>query len=170
MISLDSSEWAELRHAYGSAADIPALLRAIATTPAVSSTTEGPWFELWSALCHQGDVYSASFAAVPHVIEILSTNLTTACFDFFLLPAWIEVERHRKGILVPHRLSDDYHRGLTRLPLLVSGAADRVGDAALCQSILAAAAVGQHQHAIAELLLEVDDSDIPEMLEWYFSR
>jgi hypothetical protein len=97
-------------------------------------------------------------------------NITTACFDFCLLPARIEIERHRKQILVPHELSDDYYRSLTRLPRLVSGAADRAWDPNLCQSILAATAVGKHQYALAELLLEVDDCDIPELLEWYSSR
>src|SRR5947209_1490785 len=64
-----------------SAADIPPILRSIATDPGAPSTTEGAWFELWSALCQQGDVYPASFAAVPHVIDILSANLAVACFD-----------------------------------------------------------------------------------------
>ena len=170
MISLDSSLWADLRHAYGAAADIPAFLRSIAANPEVSSTAEGPWFELWSALCHQGDVYSASFAAVPHVIDILSANLTTACVDFFLLPASIEVARHGRDVVVPHSLRESYYQSLMRLPSLVSGVADRPWDATLCQSILAAAAVGKQQHTIAELLLEVDDSDIPETLSWYLSR
>ena len=106
MIALDSSMWAELRHAYGAATDIPRALRSIAANPRVSSTTEGPWFELWSALCHQGDVYSASFAAVPHVIDILSANLTLACFDFFLLPASIEVARHRSVVAIPNSLEE----------------------------------------------------------------
>lgn len=33
MPSLDSSEWSELRHAYGSASDIPPLLRQLADLP-----------------------------------------------------------------------------------------------------------------------------------------
>ena len=158
MIPLDSPVWGGLRHAYGTAEDIPALLQAIATYPADSSPTEGPWFELWSALCHQGDVYSASFAAVPHVIEILSRHLNRACFDFFLLPASIEVARFRHEIVVPHELAEDYHRSLARLPGLVSGAADRAWDPTLCQSILAATAVGKDQHALARLLLEIDEA------------
>jgi hypothetical protein len=54
------TEWRSLRHAYGSAADVPALLDRL--TPRAEA---GVWGELWSRICHQGTVYSASFAALP---------------------------------------------------------------------------------------------------------
>ncbi|MFR9724804.1 hypothetical protein ACL02R_15790 [Streptomyces sp. MS19] len=54
------THWPHLTHAYGSAADIPALLdRITAERDALL------WNDLWSALCHQGSVYPASFAALP---------------------------------------------------------------------------------------------------------
>ena len=52
-----------------------------------------PWFSLWSALCHQGDVYSASYVAVPHVVQIALTAKGKIDAGFFLLPACIEVAR-----------------------------------------------------------------------------
>jgi hypothetical protein len=53
-------EWEGLRHAYGPAVDIPDLLARLSPDP------DAPvWDELWSRLCHQGTVYSASFAALP---------------------------------------------------------------------------------------------------------
>jgi hypothetical protein len=72
-LSLDDTlRWSNLQHAYGSASDVPGLLRRLEVLPASSGTDE-PWFSLWSSLAHQGDVYSASFAAVPHVVRALST-------------------------------------------------------------------------------------------------
>lgn len=62
MLSLDSPRWGELEHAYGSAVDVPALLGALRDFPKSEGQRE-PWFSIWSALAHQGDVYSASFAA-----------------------------------------------------------------------------------------------------------
>lgn len=59
------TEWADLRHAYGSAKDLPVLLERIATEP-----SDQLWNDLWSALCHQGDVYPASFAALPWLAEV----------------------------------------------------------------------------------------------------
>ncbi|MFF7991408.1 hypothetical protein ACFZDG_16650 [Kitasatospora xanthocidica] len=54
------TDWSRLSHAYGAADDIPALLGRIAAEPNAEL-----WSDLWSALCHQGSVYSASFAALP---------------------------------------------------------------------------------------------------------
>jgi hypothetical protein len=53
------TDWGALRDAYGSAADVPALIEQLAPD------AEDIWYELWSRLCHQGTVYSASFAALP---------------------------------------------------------------------------------------------------------
>ena len=100
-MSLDSPIWDTLQHAYGSAEGIPGLLREIAVEPDASSASEGPWFDLWSALCHQGDVYPASFAAVPHIVQALADHIECACDDFFLLPASIEWARSKHGVHVP---------------------------------------------------------------------
>ena len=71
MLALDDPRWGELEHAYGSAADVPGLLRELAASPAPTGSYSGePWFSLWSRLCHQDEVYAASYATVPHVVEI----------------------------------------------------------------------------------------------------
>lgn len=57
-------DWADLRHAYGAAGDVPALLTVL--SPDASAPV---WEELWSRLCHQGTVYTASFAALPLLLE-----------------------------------------------------------------------------------------------------
>ncbi|MFF8724949.1 hypothetical protein ACF073_00485 [Streptomyces sp. NPDC015171] len=54
------TDWSRLHHAYGSAEDIPGLLNAV--SPAAN---DPGWTALWSRLCHQGTVYSASHAALP---------------------------------------------------------------------------------------------------------
>jgi hypothetical protein len=170
MLPLESPIWVTLQHAYGSAEDIPALLREIAAEPADSRPSEGPWFDLWSALCHQGDVYPASFAAVPHLVQTLANHLDRACFDFFLLPASIEVARHRRGVTVPDYLDEDYRESLSRFPTLAGAAAGGPWDTTRCRSILAAIAVAKGQLDTAELLIEIDDWDASEVLQWYFSR
>ena len=57
-------DWTNLRHAYGAAADVPALLNRLSPDP-----VDEVWGELWSRICHQGSVYSASFAALPALAE-----------------------------------------------------------------------------------------------------
>jgi hypothetical protein len=63
-LALEDPRWAELEHAHGSAGDVPDMLRALA------DGDDDAWERIWSSLCHQGDVYPASYAALPHVVAI----------------------------------------------------------------------------------------------------
>ena len=56
--------WSELGDAYGPAEDVPGLLAQLSPDPQAAV-----WQELWSRLCHQGTVYSASFAALPSLAD-----------------------------------------------------------------------------------------------------
>ncbi|MFF4322538.1 hypothetical protein [Streptomyces sp. NPDC001568] len=67
---IDDIDWAELEHAYGQADDVPALLRAAGSTDA--RVREEATDELFSSLCHQGTVYSATAAAVPFVARLVT--------------------------------------------------------------------------------------------------
>lgn len=58
-------DWSRLKHAYGNASDVPALLARLSPEP------QGDvWDQLWSRLCHQGTVHSASFAALPILVDV----------------------------------------------------------------------------------------------------
>lgn len=61
------TEWAPLWDAYGSADQVPALLAAAEETDAHEG---GLWDDLWGRLCHQGTVYSGSYAALPALTEM----------------------------------------------------------------------------------------------------
>ncbi|MFJ1840808.1 MULTISPECIES: hypothetical protein [unclassified Streptomyces] len=63
------TDWSQLSHAYGSAEDMPTLLGRIAREPEPEL-----WSDLWSALCHQGSVYSASFAALPWLADVAGSD------------------------------------------------------------------------------------------------
>lgn len=65
MLSLDSPKWNELQAAYGSAKEVPEMLKLLYTNP----TDEDALNDLWSSLCHQGTIYSASIPAVPHLVS-----------------------------------------------------------------------------------------------------
>lgn len=65
---LDSIPWSQLKHAYGSAADVPALIRAVASADVEERE------EAWDALCgnlwHQGSIYEATAHAAPFFVEL----------------------------------------------------------------------------------------------------
>jgi len=78
------TDWSQLSHAYGNAQDISGLLE-----QAAGGTGERVWRELWSRLCHQGGVYSASYAAIPALTEMAGARPVPERLDPLLLAAAI---------------------------------------------------------------------------------
>lgn len=73
---LDSIPWSHLTHAYGSAGDLPELLRQLSTAPAGVVGEESPLWCLCGNIWHQGTVYEATAYAVPFLIELASHKST----------------------------------------------------------------------------------------------
>jgi hypothetical protein len=169
VLPLSSADWSNFTDAYGHAERIPQLLRQLETFPSSDGNNE-PWFSLWSALCHQGDVYSASFAAVPHIVQALSAAPGRAGFDYFLLPATVEVARVERDVVIPEALRASYFEALSKLPSLAGAAMRGQPDPSLCQSAMAAFAVGAGDVELARMLIEIAHADIAEVLKWYQSR
>ncbi len=163
MLSLDSPEWGRLQHAYGSASDIPDLLRRLESLPG-SEAQDEPWFSIWSALAHQGDVYPASFAAVPHVVGTLSTAPDRAPMVFFQFPAWIEICRSRNGVTVPSDLLPAYTEALRQLPILIGKAAAHQWSADFLQCAMAALAAAKGFPDVAEAAMELSPVLAPKVL------
>lgn len=169
MLSLDSSRWSELQHAYGAASDIPAMLAKLVDTPTSEDSSE-PWFSLWSSLAHQGDVYSASFAAVPYVIEALASNPLRADFTYFQFPAWIEICRRKNKVEIPADIAPAYFESLNRLPSLVAAASSREWDADFLACALSAIAAAKGQTTVAEAIQELTPDVAEEFMKWFFER
>ncbi|WP_234544787.1 hypothetical protein [Streptomyces shenzhenensis] len=70
---LDQVDWSRLCHAYGSAEDIPALLRDLAS-PAEETAAEAEQ-ELWGSIVHQGTVYTATAPAVPFLARLVAEGV-----------------------------------------------------------------------------------------------
>ena len=58
------TDWSKLRHAYGTAEDIPGLLDQLEPDLLTQA-----WDDLWSRLYHQGGAYPASYAALPALTQ-----------------------------------------------------------------------------------------------------
>jgi hypothetical protein len=169
MLSLDSPKWSELKHAYGNASDIPDLLRQLKTLPSAEGENE-PWFSIWSSLAHQGDVYSASFAAVPYVINALKQAPTKADFTYYQFPAWVEVCRQKKSVEIPNYLETDYFAALSELPSLVAASAEREWDSNFLCCALSAIAAAKGFGSVAEAMQEITPEVAEEFMEWFFNR
>lgn len=172
MLSLDDPLWNQLEHAYGKASDIPDLLRklALSTAPSAGNTSE-QWYRLWSSLCHQGDVYTASYAAVPHIVKIASSTATPVDFSFFQFPAAVEVARRGgRGPEIPEQLGSDYHQALAHLSECVSIHRNDAWDRPMLLSAAAAQAVAKGHIDIAGALLNLDNDWIAEINNRDFAK
>ncbi|MGW4461910.1 hypothetical protein [Micromonospora sp. NPDC004704] len=81
---IDTVDWSKLRHAYGTAEDVPANLRELADED--ESVRHGAFGELWSSLVHQGSRYEASAYAVPFLLDLVADPATP---DRFLVARFL---------------------------------------------------------------------------------
>ncbi len=66
---VSSKDWTSVRHAYGAAADLPALFETLAS--ARGALWDDAFGTLGNLINHQGSVYDASVAAVPLLVQLL---------------------------------------------------------------------------------------------------
>jgi hypothetical protein len=91
------------------------LLRRAETDLRPGHEPDSTWFKLWSALCHQGDAYSASYAAVPHLVRLAEGQNYRSKYDPLLLAACIELARlEGAGPDLPGELVIPYRAALSR--------------------------------------------------------
>ena len=129
---------------------------------------EEPWYSLWGALAHQGDVFPASFAAVPHVVDALASAPRRAPAIFFHFPAWVEICRKTRGTTVPQDLEFAYFAALARLPSLVAAAATRPWDDEFTVSALGAIAAVKGNVKVAQAVLELTPTEAERFLASLF--
>ena len=162
MLSLDAAEWRDLQHAYGSASDIPDLLRQLARdTRPKADYREEPWYSLWSRLCHQGDIYTGSYAAVPHIVEIALEAAFPMDLSFVLLPARVEIARATgRGPDIPPPLELAYHRSLKRLLECAIRHTREDWDNSTAVLLMGAVAAAKGRIELADALTNLDDDII----------
>jgi len=173
MLELNSPKWNKLTHAYGKASDIPALLEQLKTAPPPSDYQSEPWFSLWSALCHQYDVYTASYAAIPHIVSIAAARPITERLEYLNFVGSVESFRHRENApTIPANLKKDYLASLNQAASLILEClgADSWGEAELKVLVGALAAVrGQYKLGTAIFELE-EEVECPECESVFSAR
>ncbi len=170
-MELDDRSWSDLRHAYGSAENVPGLLRQLRALPRATDARAEPYFSLWSALCHQGQVYTASYAAVPHIVDALLTWPTTVHDSPLQLVVCIEIARAQgRGPAVPGALENSYGAALRRLAGVVQAAAGLALSEGPCRVVAAALAVANGHPRLAEAILELEAGLLDDFMGWVAER
>ncbi len=145
-----------LQHAYGTAVDIPALLERICGFPPEPDWQTEPWFSLWSALYHQGDIYPASLAAVPSIVSALAAAPSKATMSFYLLPASIAVADSVNPVTVPPEIRRSFGESLLELGSIASAALPSITDPHISRAAQAAVLVSTGDFQQAGDVLEAD--------------
>ena len=120
MLSLDDPMWRELRHAYGEGSDIVAWL----STLRESKPLRDDLFDVhpWDSLCHQWTVYPATFAAVPHIVDIVSRHPANDRSRMALLSfvGWSAAISQLPGSEFPESLRRPYEAALLTAATLIA--------------------------------------------------
>jgi hypothetical protein len=162
MLSLDDPRWAQLHHAYGVATDVPDLLRALARGEdrRQASRRGDVWDMIWSALCHQGDVDTASYAALPHIVAIGAKRPTAEQSMFWSFAGAVALSDHRG--LMPDDLRESYDEAVREADRLATACiATGVDESSARQLLWAMAALRGWRKAARGLEALGDDELAP---------
>jgi hypothetical protein len=111
MLSLDDKRWQELEGGYRTRFDPRPLLSDLEGNRNANSA----WRGLWEGLHHQGDVGTASYAAVPHLLRIYRER-GTIDWNIYAMVAVVELARDDgKNPAVPAWLEDAYFEAIRDL-------------------------------------------------------
>lgn len=127
---LNDVPWSELTHAYGSASDVPELIRTVAFGD--KSERDKAWYELYGNIWHQETLYEATSYAVPFFIEVLDdcttgeeATLLTYLYDLSNGTSYLDV--HQDIVSTPEERSSVAHEAqLSKELLWVKMAQDSV--------------------------------------------
>ena len=171
MLNLDEKEWSELSHAYGTAEDIPDLISQLSEYPINTDYKTEPYFTLCSSLCHQGDIYTASYAAVPHILLLAEKKPTRISFDYLLIPVSIEIARlSGRGPDIPKNLRESCVDAIHSMPRIVGLIPVEDMDKTKCLVCAAAIAVAAGNSTLAEAILELEGDAAKDFLQWKFDQ
>lgn len=150
MLPLDDPLWTQLMGGYKMPYNAAAPLRRLYA----DGPSEELWDELWDELHHQGDVGQASYAAVPHLLELVRRSRVMDWNPIGLI-AVIEIERPTRNPKVRADLADAYFRAIDQVPEVVASHPQREWDAVLTQNIMAGIALARGQRLLARAYLEL---------------
>jgi hypothetical protein len=154
-LSLDSPRWGQLAQSYGSAEDVPRLLEALACIGSEDARAE-VWFALWRTLHRPSEVYSASYAAVPHLLSISRALGLRERAEAIHLVTRIEVSRRdQRSDAMPPDLVEAYAAAVESLPAIVAELSAVPWPAEIAQIFSAALLVGKRHPELARGVLEL---------------
>lgn len=110
LAKLNDINWKALKHAYGTAEDVPEIIRDLASTE-VDKSKKALW-ALYGNIWHQGSTYTATPYVVPFLYELIQSDTThrrdeiifllvniALGYEYYYLPQGVDVVSLRKKLL-----------------------------------------------------------------------
>lgn len=168
MLRLDSQEWSKLEDAYGSAAEVPKLLEELLEN---NNDKDNCWNYIWSRLCHQGTVYSATFAAFPYLVSLLKNQLDNGVADsnVFIFATCVEISRQCDKLEINKTVEKEYFLSLNKINEYIKKYEQHSDSYESLTAVLAFKAVRKNQPQLAELLLNLEEKKISELANFYYN-
>ena len=156
----DNARWAALISGYRLPYDPRSALAALE-----AGDHERAFAELWNELHHQGDVDTASYAAVPELVRIYKSRAVPD-WNVHALVGTIELRRGRgKNPELPSWLANAYHDALHLLLGLALDDLRKSDDPFVTRCALAIVALMKGLRDYAIVLLDLDESDLAEIVK-----
>lgn len=167
MLSLESEKWEDLEDAYGVATQVPILLSQMK-----NETSSTYWDYLWASLCHQGSIYTATFAAIPLIVEytiekIVKGNKDNNLYNFL---SCVEISRLALEEKIPEELQVEYFEALEKAQKVIPTFLNDNNDYSSLSATLAFQAALKSQIQLAEFLLNMKENEIEEVVNNYYEK
>ena len=159
MLGLQDPLWQNLLGGYRTPYDASVALRSLTT-----GADPGPiWEEFWCELHHQGDVGQASYAAIPHLIEICRKRQIVD-WNLFALASIIEICRLQpKNPTLPSWLEHSYRNAWHDLFEFGLDALRSSDDEEVVKSVLGVIALYKGLLHLGRLLAESNAGELREL-------
>lgn len=142
MLPLDDPRWHHLTQAFGSAEDVPRLLAHLELVD--DRARRELWLGLWGTLWRGGAVFTASYAAVPHLVAWAAGRAAAEAARALHLVTGVELGRQQPGAPpIPPDLADAYHAAVAAVPGIVAGHVAEPWDPDTVQVLASALAVAK---------------------------
>jgi hypothetical protein len=163
MLPLDDERWKMLLGGYRIPYDASVPLRKLEQTTDPQEEN-AIWQELWEELHHQGDVGSASYAAVPHILRIVRQKKRLDWNPLGLVTI-IELWRHtRKNPPIPDDFIQSYLTALNEVPEILAELPKEGWDELFTRSASALLSVSHGHLLLADAILELSPDLAKEFL------
>ena len=156
MLSLDDNLWLELTGGYRTLLDPRPLLAKL------ESGDTSAWKELWDELHHQGDVGTASYAAVPHLVRIYR-KLGIIDWNAYAIVGVIELARSRGNPEIPKVLEHDYFQAIQKLAEIGQSEVLRAEEPETVRAIFGIIAISKNLRMHGKFLIELSEDELIEI-------